>query len=96
MTYRLSQKAQEDVEDIYRYSYENFGERQADNYHDELFKWFAVLGDSPMYGRPAVEYAPELRRLEYASHVIFYLPEREGQVLIVRVLHGSMDPGAHL
>ncbi len=95
MSYRLSRKAQEDIEGIYIYSYENFGEEQADIYYNGLERSLRLLGDSPMYGRPAAEYAPELRRLEYGSHVIFYLPE-ERMAFIVRVLHGSMDPGQHL
>lgn len=95
MNYRLSQKAQEDTEGIYRYSYENFGERQADIYYGGLERAFRRLGDSPMYGRPASDLAPDLRRLEYGSHVIFYKPEQPG-VLIVRVLGAEMDARQHL
>jgi toxin ParE1/3/4 len=95
MSYRLTREAQADVEAIYRYSYEQFGESQADLYHQCLVERFEWLDDHPLYGRSAAQFAPDLRRSEYQSHVIFYLPEETG-VLIVRVLHIHMDPGQHL
>jgi toxin ParE1/3/4 len=54
-----------------------------------------MLAESPIYGRPAPQLAPDLRRSEYQSHVIFYQPADAG-VLIVRVLHAHMDPSQHI
>jgi toxin ParE1/3/4 len=49
-----------------------------------------------MFGRNAsLDLAPELRRYEYQSHVVFYMPELR-DILIVRVLHKSMDAPRHL
>ena len=48
-----------------------------------------------MQGRSASELSPDLRRLEYESHVVFYVPMAKG-VRIVRVLHQSMDMKRHL
>ncbi len=95
MSYRLTREAQADVEDIYRYSFDHFGERQADIYYQGLVDRFELLADNPMYSRSASQLAPDLRRSEYQSHVVFYLPDETG-VLIVRVLHINMDPGQHL
>ncbi|ETX06588.1 MAG: hypothetical protein ETSY2_16230 [Candidatus Entotheonella gemina] len=95
MSYRLSREAQADVEAIYRHSYDQFGERQGDLYYEGLVERFEWLDDHPLFGRSASELAPGLRRSEYQSHVVFYLPEASG-VLIVRVLHVHMDPGQHL
>jgi toxin ParE1/3/4 len=51
MSFRLTREAQADVEEVYRYSYEHFGELQADTYHDGLSECFALLADSPLLGR---------------------------------------------
>jgi len=39
--------------------------------------------------------APNLRCLEHQSHVIYYMPQEYG-VLIVRILHASMEASGHL
>jgi plasmid stabilization system protein ParE len=36
MTVRISEDAKTDIKEIYIYSYQNFGERKADEYVDEL------------------------------------------------------------
>lgn len=51
---------------------------------------FEDLAHQPMLGRSAGRVAPNLRRYEYRSHVVFYVAENDG-VRIVRVLHQSMD-----
>jgi toxin ParE1/3/4 len=51
MSFRLTREAEEDVTNIYRYSVENFGEAQADTYHDGLTDCFRLLADTPLIGR---------------------------------------------
>ena len=53
-----------------------------------------MLAAEPARGRDASELAPNLRRSAYESHIIFYVPEATG-VLIVRVLHQRMDFARH-
>lgn len=48
-----------------------------------------------MHGRSASELSSGLRRLEYQSHVVFYVPRDKG-IWIVRVLHQSMDVKRHV
>jgi toxin ParE1/3/4 len=48
-----------------------------------------------MQGRSASELSPGLRRLEYESHVVFYVSKAKG-IRIVRVLHQNMDMKRHL
>jgi toxin ParE1/3/4 len=93
--YKLSPKAAADLEGIYEYTILQFGLAQAQDYLTGLHRLFYTLADHPMYGRSASQLAPELRRAEYQSHVIFYQPQDDG-VLIVRVLHGRQDVRAHL
>jgi toxin ParE1/3/4 len=93
--YSLSEKAVSDLDGIYEYTILNFGLEQARAYLLGLHERFQILADSPGVGRSAAQLAPELRRHEYQSHIIFYTPEAKG-VLIVRVLHTRMDARRHL
>ena len=93
--YSLSPKAAADLDGIYEYTILNFGLEQAQEYLLGLHERFQTLAQNPMHGRSADQLAPKLRRFEYQSHVVFYLPKHDG-VRIVRVLHESMDAPRHL
>ncbi len=93
--YRLSRKAATDLDGIYEYTIVNFGLAQAQNYLNGLHDCFGNLARQPTLGRQANQLAPELRRYERRSHVVFYVLE-EDSVTIVRVLHKSMDARRHL
>ena len=95
VAYSLSSKAAADLDGIYEYTILNFGLEKAQAYLLGLHERFQALAGNPKLGRSAEQLAPELRRYEHQSHVIFYVPQRGG-VLIVRVLHESMDAPRHL
>ncbi|MCU7867412.1 MAG: type II toxin-antitoxin system RelE/ParE family toxin [Candidatus Thiodiazotropha sp. (ex Lucinoma borealis)] len=54
----------------------------------------AEIADNPKIGREVDKLAPKLRLHQYKSHVVFYLPEKKG-VLIVRVLYENRDLERH-
>ena len=95
MSFLLTREAEADVIDIYRYSVENFGETQADTYHDGLSDCFRLLADTPLIGRDYGFLRLGLRRYEHASHSVYYRLTDTG-LLILRVLHRRMDPARHL
>ena len=64
--------------------------KQARRYGDGLETCFQILAENPGLGRSAEQLARDLRRFEHQSHIVFYIPEDWG-VLIVRVLHKQMD-----
>ena len=90
----LSGKAVSDLDGIYEFTILNFGLEQAQAYLLGLHERFQILADNPGVGRSAAQLAPDLRRHEYQSHIIFYAPKETG-VLIVRVLHARMDAKRH-
>jgi toxin ParE1/3/4 len=93
--YRLTSRAEADLEKIANYTIEQFGIEQARRYRDGLENCFQSLAENPKLGRSAEQLAPNLRRFEHRSHIIFYVPQDNG-VLIIRVLHESMDAPRHL
>jgi len=92
--YRLSTRAAADLDQIANYTIEQFGIEQARRYRNGLEGCFATIAGNPLLGRSAQVIAPNLRRFEHGSHVIFYKPLGPG-VLIVRVLHESLDAPSH-
>jgi toxin ParE1/3/4 len=88
--YVLSKKADEDLDGIYVYSAENFGESQADEYFLSLCACLQTLADNPRLGREAAWLNPGLRWHRHERHVVFYVTEG-ADTLIVRVLHAAMD-----
>ena len=87
--YRLSKRADCDIAEIANYTIRQFGLKQARRYRDGLEKIFRRLAEYPNSGRSAGHLAPRLRRMNFESHVIFFL-HNEASVLIVRILHQRM------
>lgn len=93
--YSLSAKAAADLEDIYEYTILEFGLDQARLYLLGLHERCELFAEQPSHGRTADELVPGLRRCEYQSHMIFYLPKDHG-IRIIRVLHQRMDVRRHV
>ena len=100
--YRLSHKAEADIEGIALYSVERFGLATAQDYLDGLHRRFELLGDHPSWGNDYSFIAPGLQRYEHRSHAIYYIanppgmPGPEADILIVRVLGSAQDPARHM
>jgi toxin ParE1/3/4 len=94
-SYILSKKADQDVKEIFKHSYTEFGESQAYKYLDGLEASFEMLVENPLLGRNCDWLREGYHRHEYASHVIFYKP-RKKDIFISRILHKRMDAKKHL
>ncbi|MDX6751213.1 type II toxin-antitoxin system RelE/ParE family toxin [Geminicoccaceae bacterium 1502E] len=103
MTYRLTPRARGDLRSIFAYTVDRFGERQADAYRLLLKLALERIGNEPQTtgSRPRPELGQGVRsvalglfarRRGSARHVLFYRPSPSG-VIVLRVLHVSMDPG---
>lgn len=95
MRFSLSRQAALDIEDIYLYGFLTFGEGQADLYALKLHKAINVLCAHPEIGRLDTRVNPAIRCFHCESHVIFY-DILADDLLIVRILHRSMDYIRHL
>ena len=93
--YVLSKKADADLDEIYVYSVQSFGETRADTYFLSLSACLQTLADNPRLGRTASWLTQGLLWHQHDRHIIFYMPEAAG-ILIVRVLHAAMDFTRHL
>ncbi len=92
--YVLSNRADDDLSEMYAYSYREFGEDQADSYFARISTCLNTLAASPHLGRPAEDLHPGLHRHTCAAHAIFYILTDTG-IFVARILHQSMDTPRH-
>jgi len=88
-SYRLSEKADEDLSRLHEYGLIHFGQDRADRYYDGLIERFEQLAENPrLY--PAVNHIrPGYRRSVYGRHSIYYRIDPD-EIVIVRIL-GQQD-----
>jgi len=89
MSYRLSDLAEEDLEEIWIYDADDASPVTADRLVDAIFDRFALLVEQPHIGRLRPEFGEGVRSFVVESYVIYYRYD-EGP-LIARVLHGRRD-----
>jgi toxin ParE1/3/4 len=91
----VSELAESDLIGIWQYSFEEWGEIQADKYLDQLDSGIRKLAHNPELGMKR-DYARDgYCVLFIGSHAVYYTATPD-IVHIIRVLHGSMDPDRHL
>lgn len=91
----LTRDAERDLIDIYLYGIEHFGRATAERYAEALTAKITTAAENPSFGANYGFVRTGLRRYECASHAIYYRVAGEG-ILVLRILHGRMDPGRHL
>ncbi len=87
--------AEADLIGIWLFTYENWGEQQADDYLDAIVSGVADLARSPEKGRPRESLRSGYWSRGILRHLAFYTFNRM-EVRLRRVLHRAMDPGFHL
>jgi len=93
--YQLTPAAEADLEAIWNYTDRVWSIEQAHRYIEGLADTFSVLAETPTLARERDEFQPPVRIHPYAHHLIIYLTIDRG-ILVVRILHESMDVDAQL
>ena len=88
--YILSEIADKDLEDIFDYTFDEFGYDQAEKYLLEIEEIFQNLIINPQIGKKRDEIKQGLYSFPKDNHIIFYRI-LDNHIRIVRVLHGSRD-----
>ncbi len=92
----ISHKAKQDLENIWIYSFNQWGEKQADKYFDDLdYSINKILFQNPKIGVACDYIRPNYRQYRVNEHLIFYKLTAE-KIYIVRLLHKNMEVVRHL
>ena len=92
---RFSRRAQADLQNINGYTIATWGREQATAYIDSLELTVKKLASTPKIGKPRDDLRQGLRAFPYQSHVIYFIEEKKG-IVIVRVLHERMRAELHI
>ncbi len=93
--YRLSPRAQRDLDSVFDYTVTQWGLPQALHYTDLLEAACVSLADAPEQGQNCANIRPGYRRRSVEQHVIYFRPTSYG-IAVVRILHQRMDAARHL
>ena len=88
--YRLTRKADADLESLYRHGIQTFGIQRADRYFDSLLARLGQIAASPLQFQ-ASDYREGYRRSVHSPHTIYFRIIAPETVEIVRILRGQ-DP----
>jgi toxin ParE1/3/4 len=89
--YKLSQRAADNLVEIYAYTELNFGRYQADAYNAGFDRVFGLLAQFPRMGRDASDLRAGLRRFRFQSHSTFYTEEGD-HIFIRAISHHAQNP----
>jgi len=91
MKFIISEKANEDIEKIWLYTFENWSLKQADRYYNLILDEIEFISENFESGK-SVDYIKKGYRASIVkSHIIFYKKSRRNIVEIIIVLHQKMD-----
>jgi toxin ParE1/3/4 len=92
MKFKLSRKAEEDLEGIWLYTLEIWSKEQADRYLSLIFDEIEFITANPKTGQDFDHNRKNYRYSKVKSHLIFYKhKKREDVIEVIRILHERMD-----
>ena len=93
--YRLSPKAQRDLDGIFDHTVKRWGLQQALLYTDQIEAACTRVAETPHHSQDCAIIRPGYRRKNVEQHAIYFRQTDYG-VAIVRILHQKMDAPRHL
>lgn len=92
--YVIRELAQADLEDIWLYTYQEWGAEQADRYVRLLLARFSWIAENPLLGKPRDDVKPGYYSFPEGMHMVFYRIAKNGPE-IIGIPHQNMDIQAH-
>lgn len=97
MTFKISNEAQKDLENIWLYTFEVWSAKQADRYYNLLLDEIEYLAKNPKSGKAYSHVRKGYWRSKVKSHFIFYkIIQKEDTIEVIRILHQQMDVESRL
>ena len=88
-------RARRDIEEIWEYSFEQFGLDKAEAYLRDIQRAAMTVTEDPRRGLGCDEIRSGYRKFSVGSHILFFKAS-ETRVVIIRILHRRMDFNRHL
>ena len=92
----LTNKAVEDLGEIWNYTIETWSENQAEIYYSLLIDSCQALVNKPTQGKSYEIVEKNVLGYKTGQHIIFYRIVAEKEIEVIRILHGMMDLKNHV
>ena len=89
--YIFTNKAVEDLTNIWNYTFEVWSENQADKYYELIIVACKESAEEKLCGKNYPEIMQDILGLKIGQHIIFYRKVGTQSIDIVRLLHSRMD-----
>jgi toxin ParE1/3/4 len=89
--YHLTNKAVEDLAEIWNYTCDEWSEKQADTYYLLLLSSCQEIAEKPKRGKKYDVVSEKLLGYKSNEHIIFYIILSKKEIEVIRILHGRMD-----
>ncbi|GAF05292.1 type II toxin-antitoxin system RelE/ParE family toxin [Saccharicrinis fermentans] len=89
--YELTNKAVQDLNNIWDYTFETWSEYQADKYYEILLSSCQDIANNPELGKNYTGITSKLYGVKVNRHIIFYRKSLDNTIEITRILHEQMD-----
>ena len=93
MRYRVSEEAEQDLDEIFFYWANQASLEAADRIIDRITERFWLLGEHPDAGKPARDIAASVKCFPAGKYLIYYRKTRRGTD-ILHIFHGARDQSA--
>ena len=87
----LRQKAIDDLNDIWDYTFNKWSEKQADKYYAIIKLACNAIGENSDIGKEYDGISKNLLGLKSGKHIIFYQVISNDKIEVIRILHEQMD-----
>ena len=89
--YIISEKALEDINNIWIYTAENWSVEQADRYYNLIIDEIEYIVGNLNMARDFGKIRKSYKYSKVKSHLIFFKKDKTNEIEVVRVLHERMD-----
>jgi toxin ParE1/3/4 len=89
--FELTREAKEDLRKIARFTEKRWGRDQRFLYIKQFDDVFHLLARTPSVGNQCDYIKEGYRKFPQSSHIIFYRESTDSLIIIIRILHKSMD-----
>ena len=94
--YVISEKAVEDINNIWIYTAENWSVAQADRYYNLIYDEIEFIANNFDMARDFGKIRKSYKCSKVKSHLIFFKKDKMNEIEVVRVLHEKMDVESRL
>ncbi|HSD06802.1 type II toxin-antitoxin system RelE/ParE family toxin [Flavobacterium sp.] len=89
--YIISEKALEDINNIWIYTAENWSVEQANRYYNSIIDEIEYIVDNFDMAHDFGKIRTSYRYSKVKSHLIFFKKDKTNEIEVVRILHERMD-----